>query len=111
MADLLKWKRYAHETHRAEGLGAAGHSAEHSLCLNYHTSASLHASGDSTKLAKQIGRLLRCLLRSHQPIPNTSFGDDMHRLCGIALELLSQMPHIDPQIMLVFGLHRSPDLA
>ncbi|SAL81514.1 hypothetical protein AWB67_05861 [Caballeronia terrestris] len=62
MADLLKWKRYAHETHRAEGLGAAGHSAEHSLCLNYRTGASLEASGNSTKLAKQIEPVIALLI-------------------------------------------------
>ena len=47
----------------------------------------------------------------HKPVADAGFREQMYRLGRIRLQLLPQVPHIDPQIVAVFNGVWSPHLA
>ena len=53
----------------------------------------------------------KALLRTHKPVADSGLRQYMNRLRRIKLQLMAQVTHINPQVVLVLHISRSPYFA
>ena len=63
------------------------------------------------RILHQLNRMLRRFTSWHKAVTDAGFGQQVFWPGRIGLQFLPQMPHINSQIVAVFDVVRSPDVA